>query len=648
MDVANPPVLANTRPGDASGEADSVGSCRMTDRSDGIVGATAALLARAVARHREGDLDSAARLYENLLRDVPDLADGWANLGMLRRQLGRLDDAERSCRRALAIDGGHANALNNLGIVLAARGRYPEAIAAYRAVTARHPRFHEAWCNLGLSLSAAGQPGEAGRAFATALKIAPDYTEALVQFVFHKLQCCDWDDLDGAIGGLSAAVASGAGTVNPFALLPVCRDPRELLRAARGFSARIARSVGGVGPPTPTRSAGVKIRIGYVSSDFHRHAVSTLAAELFEAHDGDRFEVTGYSHGPDIEDAMRGRLRGAFAWFVDIAGMGAAEAVDTIRRDGIDILVDLNGHTRGARTELFARRAAPIQVNYLGYPGTMGADFVDYVVADHVVAPPGAEADYSEKIVRLAGSYQPNDGARPLPSDPPPRSGLGLPETGFVFCCFNQAFKITPDMLDTWFRLLRDVPGSVLWLLAFNAEAPVRLRALAKAAGIDPSRLVFAPNLPADRHLARLQRADLVLDTHPYGAHTTASDALWAGVSVLTMAGATFQSRVAASLLTALGVGEPVTRSLPEYHALGRSLATDRGKLEDVRRRIVAARSTSDLFSGRAMARKLEAAYAFMWRRHCAGQAPDHFTVDRDGRVAVGSGSGIGSGGVGS
>ena len=583
----------------------------------------------AAALHRAGDLEGAVRLYREFLKQAPADAGGWANLGIALRQLARLAEAETACRRALALDPNHANGGNNLGIVLAAQGRHAEAVDVYRAVLARHPRFHEAWCNLGLSLAAMDQIGEAKTSFGKALALAPGYTEALVQFVYHKLLCCDWEGLDDAIGRLSVVIRADAGAVNPFALLAICRDPEEMLRAARHYAARIERTVKAATQPCPrTREGGRdKLRLGYVSGDFHQHATAVLTAELFEKHDRRHFEVFGYSFGPDTGDPMRKRVIRAFDRFVDISQQSAQQAAKTIREDGIDILIDLKGYTRGARTAIFALRPAPIQVNYLGYPGTMGARFIDYAIADRVVVPPGAESLYSEKIVRLPGSYQPNDSTRPVGIDAPSRASLGLPEQGFVFCCFNQTYKITPDMFAVWMQLLREVPESVLWLVAFNRVAPVRLAALANAAGVDAKRLVFAPKLPTTEHLARLRQADLFLDTHPCGAHTTASDALWAGVPVLTLAGEVLQSRVAASLLMALGLGELVTATLDGYYALARALAGAPDRVAALKAHLAAARRTSELFDGAAIARKLEAAYAAMWKRHEAGLPPEHIDL---------------------
>lgn len=584
-------------------------------------------LRQAAARHQAGDLEGAVRLYRALIERFPEHAGAWANLGIALRQLNHLSEAEQACRRALETEPTHLNAANNLGIVLAAQGRHQEAAGAYRLVVERDPKFHEAWCNLGLALAAMGVEAEAAAAFGKALALAPGYAEALGPYIFHKMQCCDWDGLDRAIGQLSAIIKADSGEISPFALMPICRDPAEMLRAARNYSARVQKAAAKDAPATLAsipRPHHERLRIGYVSGDFRQHATTQLTAELFEAHDRSRFEILGYGYGPRTGDAMQTRLGKAFDRLVDITEHSAAEAAQLIRRDEIDILVDLKGYTFDARTRLFAHRPAPIQVNYLGYPGTMGAPFMDYIIADSVIIPPGAEQHYSETIIRLPGSYQPNDSTRPMVSNAPPRAALGLPEHGFVFCCFNQLYKITPDIFGVWLSLLREVPGSVLWLLAFNQDGPARLKANAKAAGIDPGRIVIGPRLPPEAHLARLSRADLFLDTHPCAAHTTASDALWAGVPVLTLAGQVFQSRVAASLLAVLGLDELITTSLADYRAKAKGLVTHPRQLDVLKARLLSARETSELFRGQATARKLEGAYSVMWRNHASGAARHH------------------------
>jgi predicted O-linked N-acetylglucosamine transferase (SPINDLY family) len=318
---------------------------------------------------------------------------------------------------------------------------------------------------------------------------------------------------------------------------------------------------------------------------------------------------------------MRRRLSRAFDRFVDLAGLSHAGAAQAIHADAVDILVDLKGYTQHARTEIMALRPAPVQASYLGYPGTMGAGFIDYLIADRVVIAPGSEEAYSERIVFLPGSYQVNDRKRPL-AQTPSRAACGLPEEAVVFCCFNQSYKILPETFATWMRLLRAVPRSVLWLLEANPWAVRNLRREARARGVDPARLIFAPRLPLDRHLARLPLADLVLDTRPYNAHTTASDALWTGVPVVTCPGDTFASRVAASLLVAAGLPELVAATLEDYEALAVRLARAPEERAALRRHLTESRCSMPLFDTPAFTRHLERAYEEMWRKHLAGTKP--------------------------
>ncbi len=568
------------------------------------------LMAEAIGRHQAGDLMNAVSLYRRVLRDHPDHGGAWANLGIALKFHGDLSGALEACGKAVSLDPKNANAHNNLGIALAALGRHAEAAASHRQALAIDPRFHECWSNLGLALSAMGDPGRAVDAFRRALAIKPDHTEALVQFIYHALQICDWRHLDGAIARMAETIAKDKGEVNPFALLAICQDPQESLRAARNFSRRVETSVAALARPNlaPRRQMG-RPRIGYLSGDFHGHATAYLAAEMFESHDRDRFEIFAYSYGPDDGSEMRKRVMGAFEHFVDLSSLSLEASAARIAEDGIDLLIDLKGYTQGARTGILALRPAPIQAAYLGYPGTMGADFIDFAIVDAFVAPKGAEADYTERLLRLSGSYQPNDSRRSIAPDPGTREGHGLPEDGIVFCCFNQTYKIGPHSFATWMRLLHALPGSVLWLMAFNAQAPERLREAAKAAGIHPSRLVFADKLPLDRHLARITLADLFLDTWPCNAHTTASDALWAGIPVVTLAGRTFAARVAGSLLNALGMPDLIAPDAQSYERLALRLAEDAPERARAKSRLLRARETSDLFSGEKAARKLESAF---------------------------------------
>jgi predicted O-linked N-acetylglucosamine transferase (SPINDLY family) len=371
------------------------------------------------------------------------------------------------------------------------------------------------------------------------------------------------------------------------------------------------------------------IRIGYLSADFREHAVAHLTAELFERHDRQRFEIFGYSMGPDDANAMRRRIEGGVDHFVDVKDLSNAEAAARIHHDGIDILVDLMGHTGRARTMIAAQRPAPIAVNWLGFPGTMGAAFIDYILVDAVVVPPEHQPFFAEKLVHLPHCYQANDTQRPIGATPT-RAECGLPDQAFVFCCFNNEYKLTPRFFAIWMRLLAAVPGSILWLLGTDAMKR-NLAREAAARGIDPARLIFAGRQPLEDHLARHRLADLFLDTLPYNAHTTASDALWTGLPVLTLLGEGFPGRVAASLLGAIGLPELVTRSEEDYENMAVKLATEPLMLRGMRERLAANRLTAPLFDSAGFARRIERAYAEMWRRWRAGEAPAAFAVADDG-----------------
>ncbi|HTO80854.1 MAG TPA: tetratricopeptide repeat protein [Methylomirabilota bacterium] len=581
-------------------------------------------LRQAVARHLGGDLPGAVDAYRTHLAVAPDHAPTWSNLGLALKLLGDVDGAVDACRRAVALDGRNANALNNLGLALVDAHRLAEAIDVYRRAVAAAPDFHECWTNLGLALAAAAEPAAAATAFRRALEIAPTYAPALIHLVHQAQQHFAWTDLDTLVEGMRALARSDAGEVNPFVMLALTEGPEDLVEVTRNFGRRVVQSVAAL--PRPHRQVGdrarERLRIGYLSANFHNHAVAQLAVELFERHDRSRFEITAYSFGPDDGSPIRRRVERAFENFVDVRSESLVRTAQRIADDGIDILVDLMGYTQGARTGILALRPAPIQVAYLGYPGPMGAAFIDYSLVDRFTVPPDLERFFDEPLVVLPGSYQPNDSRREIAAETGQRHDHGLPEKGFVFCCFNQAFKITADVFGWWIGLLLDVPDSLLWLLAFNQDARARLREEVAACGIAPHRLVFAEKLPLAEHLARLRHADIFLDTWPYGAHTTASDALWAGVPVLTWPGRTFASRVAGSLLRDLGLDELIAASPDAYVEKARHLAADATAMAALKARVRQARDAGDLFSGEAAARKLEAAFLAMWKRRADGLPP--------------------------
>lgn len=440
---------------------------------------------------------------------------------------------------------------------------------------------------------------------------------------------CEWQDFDSwQPHALQALADPGVAALSPFQLLSLpgisAAHQREAaqrwmadrLHASTADRALLAAEFAASALPAPT----AKLRIGYLSSDFHQHATALLMVEMLEAHDRARFELHAYSYGADDGRGMRQRVQASFDHFHDIGALDELAAARAIHADGIHILVDLKGYTAGTRTALLTYRPAPLQVSFLGYPGTLGGTFCDYLVSDRFITPASAAADYSEALACMPHSYQPHGRLGEI-GPAPTRESVGLPSEGLVLCCFNQAYKFTPEVFGIWCTLLDQTPGSVLWLLR-NEQAEGNLRREAMARGIAPHRLVFAPDLPQAEHLGRLQLADLVLDTLPCNAHTTASDALWAGVPLLTCAGDTFASRVAGSLLHAVELPELVAYSLTNYAALALALAHDPARLQALRDRLTQQRLTAPLFDVAGYTRSLEALYSTMWARHLAGLPP--------------------------
>ncbi|WP_207460818.1 tetratricopeptide repeat protein [Azospirillum sp. SYSU D00513] len=558
-----------------------------------------ALLNRARALHALKD-GGALEVLRRLLSRHPMSVEAWRTVAQIRLESFRPAEGAEACRRAVAIAPGNPRHYLDLGVAAGHAGRHAQAADAY------------------------------GRAF----RLDPADGSAVAQLLHHQRHACDWRDLEIREALLlkrlrgQARTGDAAEPLPPFGLLALDTTPADQRAAAERWARLKARGVVPLSPlaRVPAAPADGRIRIGYLSANFHEHAVANLIAELLELHDRGRFAVTAYSTGMDDGSPMRRRLASAVERFVDLRGRSDAEAARLIAADGTGILVDLMGYTAFARTPILAARPAPVQVNWLGYPGTMAADFIDYILADPVVIPPGEEAHYGEAVVRLPHCYQPNDRSRAVGATPT-RAECGLPEQGFVFCCFNSPYKIGPAMFDLWGRLLRAVPGSVLWLFAGNAAAEANLRREAALRGIAPERLVFAPPLPLAGHLARHRLADLFLDTLPYNAHTTASDALWAGLPVLTCRGRSFAGRVAASLLGAAGLPELVTESLEDYEVAALSLARDPARLRALAGRLAAARTSCPLFDTPGFARHIEAAYQAMWDLHRAGAAPRPITV---------------------
>lgn len=591
-----------------------------------------------VAAFALGQIEESHRRFAVAIALKPDLADACSNLALLLRRRGRLAEAvalqTRAIRLAPALASAQADAglVTGLGAMLRDLGRITAARAVHRRAVAQAPDDAEAWRETGHSARETGEFGAAATAYGRAYRLDPSRAELLGDRLFAALSRCDWSDYEDLRRQVLAVIDTDQGLALPLLTLLIDTSAARQDRAARHFHRVVVRPAAGppiasTPPSAPSPGADGRLTVAYLSADFHEHATAYLTAELFELHDRDRFRVLAYSYGPDDGGPTRHRLEAAFDAFRDIREADRERVRAMLAADGVHILVDLKGYTRHARFDLLAGRLAPVQVAYLGYPGTMGGDAMDYVIGDRFVTPPDHQPHYRERLVIMPDSYQANDRRRPLHAPAPDRAACGLPADGFVFCAFNAPFKITPAQFGAWMRVLARVPGSVLWLQHPGPEGVGNLRGEAARRGIDPDRLIFAPHRPQAEHLARYRVADLFLDSFPYTGHTTVSDALWMGLPVVTRMGETFASRVAAGLLNAVGLPETVTTSLDGYEALAVGLAGDPATLAAYRRRLAAARATAPLFDSPRFTRHLERAFQTMWERHAAGLPPEPFTV---------------------
>jgi protein O-GlcNAc transferase len=582
------------------------------------------LVRAALALSAQRRFAAAAARCAAATRAAPENADAWGNLGNALADGGAPEAALPAFARALALRPADATILANRAATLLDMGRLGEAEQDLEAALSVAPADLDALQGRAVLRLNQRRRAEALADLRRVLALAPDRPRMLGYALLAQQHLCDWAGLGAGWARLAAGVADGLPLADPFGALASPLSPGLLRRA---MELHVATAFPTHAPLwRGERWRNPRIRIGYLSADLHDHATAQLMAGVFEAHDRTRFEVFALSAGPDDGSALRARLRGAFEHFEDVRALSDTALAEWINRQQIDILVDLKGHTEGHRFGVMLRRPAPVQAHWLGFPATTGAAAIDYILLDPVLAPPGAEAAYSEKIVRLPHTYQPNDRARPI-GPTPSRAEAGLPEEGFVFCAFHGAFKITPTIFACWLDLLRAVPGSVLWLLAMDPLAEGRLRDSADAAGIDPGRLIFAPVLPGPAHLARHRLAGLFLDTPLCNAHTTASDALWAGLPVLTVPGETLAARVAASLLQALDLPECVLPDQDAYAAMARHLAETPAALAALRARLAAARDSTPLFDTALITRHVEAAYTRMWDAWQAGLPPAGFTV---------------------
>ena len=611
--------------------------------------------------------DEAASAYDKALSLKPDLAEAWLGRGNVFNKLKRRDEAFGAYDKALGLKADLAGAWLGRGNVFYERGRYEEAFAAYDKTLALKPDLADAWLGRGNVFFELKRNDDALGAYDKALAHKSDLAEAwlgrgnvffrlkrydeasdaydkalsldpgligLEGLRLHtKMHLCDWNSFDADCAHLDSSVRNGNANATPLPFLATSSSPDDQLQCAKLW---IAEKYPASEKPVwqGARFSHDRIRVAYVSADFRHQPMSYLLAGLFECHDRSRFEIVAISLGPDDKSEIRKRLETAVERFIDVRESSDDQIAGLISDSEVDILIDLMGFTAMARTGIFARRPAPIQVSYLGYPGTLGADYVNYILADRIVVPQADYHRYFEKVVSLPDSYYPtsyqiNDAKRSGAERAFTRAELGLPATGFVFCCFNNAYKILPHVFDCWMRVLSQVDGSVLWLLTDNATAKNNLRREAEARGVNSARLIFANSMPQPDHLARHRLADLFLDTLPYNAHTTASDALWMGVPVLTLGGETFAGRVAASLLTAIHLPELITTTPEAYERMAVDLATHPEKLAVVKRKLGENRLTTPLFDTKLFTKHIEAAYTAIYQRHQAGLAPDHVAVPK-------------------
>ena len=581
---------------------------------------------------QDGQLLDALHQYDELIATNPHIADAYNNRGMALQRLKRLAEALRDYDKAIELKPNYPEAYVNRGNALADLHQPDDALASYQKALALLPDFSDAYNNIGNIHFHRGSYEEAIAAYNKGLSLQPDDAEALSMRLSAKMHLCEWSNFENERSNVASSIKRGLVTY-PFIALAVSSSIEDHLRCARRFSEIRF-------PPSdePVRRGEVyshdRIRVAYVSGDFREHPIAYLMTGLFEHHDRSRFEVTAVSFSPDQETDTTRRLKAAFEHFIDVRAKSDQEVAALMREREIDIAVDLVGFLEGARTNIFARRAAPVQVNYLGYPGTIGAKYFDYIVGDPTVIPRQDFRYYTESVVWLPDTYLATDGARSIAKSTPTRWDLNLPDDGFVFCCFNQSYKINPAIFEVWMRLLREVEGSVLWLREHKAVASDNLRSEARQRGVAAERLIFAPRAPlAADHLARQRQADLFLDTLPYNAHTTATEAIWAGLPMITCMGSSFGGRVAASINRAVGMTELVAKSLLEYEALALKIAKDPTLCLQLKDKLAHNRQTYPLFDTAQFTRHIEAAYKRMWQTYRQGRPPASFAVKRDNQI---------------
>jgi predicted O-linked N-acetylglucosamine transferase (SPINDLY family) len=583
---------------------------------------------RGIVLHALRRYEAAIASFDRVIALAANDAEAYHDRGVAQVGLTQFDAAIASFDKAIALKPEYAKAYNHRGFALTNLKRYEAALASYDRATAIDAGLADAHFNRGNLLAQLKRPVEAQASYERAMALEPHLAFLSGQVIGTRMAICDWSQSPPDLAHLSKRIEQDEAACSPFGFLALSGSAALQQRAAQIW-VRDRSPLNLLLPAIPKRARHDRIRIGYFSADYHDHATSYLIAGLFEMHDRSRFQVIAFSFGPDSPGAMRARIKAACDEFIDVRDKSDPEVAQLAREREIDIAIDLKGFTDGNRVGIFALRAAPLQVGYLGYPGTLGASYMDYLIADHTLVPEESRHHYAEKVVYLPDSYQANDAKRAIADRVFTRAELGLPAAGFVFCCFNNNYKIMPDTFDRWMRILERVPGSVLWLLADNPTAVANLRREAARRNVSPERLVFAERIDLAEHLARHRVAGLFIDTWPYNAHTTASDALWAGLPVLTCAGEGFASRVAASLLKAVGLPELIVSTPEHYEELAVQLATDAQRLSEIKQRLAGNRLTAPLFDTQGYTRHIETAYTTLYERYRTGLPVEHIDIER-------------------
>ncbi|QWD28117.1 tetratricopeptide repeat protein [Polynucleobacter paneuropaeus] len=572
--------------------------------------------------------DDALLIFDKLIPFKNQEVLFFYNIGLIFSIQNRHKEAIEVYKKALSINPNHSDTLTNIGSSFADLGLNEEALLNLDLAIKNNSMIAEAWSNRAVVLGRLQRLREAEQSFKTALDLGKNTDYLPGDWVFARMKICEWNNLQPEITNLLKRVMDNLPVLRPFTALSLFNSEEITSQVALNYSKKICKSLQSASNWSIKFTEGEKIRLGYFSADFHNHATTHLMAEFFELHDKKQFKLFAFSFGPQVQDSHRDRIKRSFNEFLEVGHLSDFEISQLSKQKNIHIAIDLKGYTKDSRPNIFSYRAAPVQVNYLGYPGSMMNKSIDYIIADKVLIPETNQKYFSEKIIYLPHCYQVNDSRKFISEKKFSRKEFDLPEDAFVFCCFNNNYKILPETFESWMRMLKKVDGSVLWLLEDNEWARGNLKKEAENFDIDPSRLIFAKRMPLEDHLARHQLADLFLDTSPYNAHTTASDALWAGLPILTLIGNTFAGRVCSSLLMAIDLADLITESREDYENLAIELATDPLRLNSIRERLKQNRTSSPLFNSSLTTKQIEKAFQKILQCSLNGATPENLVIE--------------------